>query len=137
MIGLNQLDALPVRRVLSTYSGKAAVSDLRAGLNVALLAFPQGMAYAAIAGLPIEYGIYCSAIAAVVGAFFLGSRFVMLGPTNATSVMIFAAFLTMGVTGDQAIVMIPLVVVMSGIFLVMGALLGVANLIQSPGIFLT
>ena len=100
-------------------------------MNVALLAFPQGMAYAAIAGLPIQYGIYGSAIAALIGPLLSGSRFVVLGPTNATAVLVFASFLSLGVTDmTQKVQLMALVVLLSGLFLVLGAFLKVANLIQ-------
>jgi len=127
----NQLDFFPLRHSLKDYNKEMAKGDLRAGFNVALLAFPQGMAYAAIAGLPIQYGIYGSAIAAILGPVLSGSRFITLGPTNATSVLIFASFLAMGIVdaADKA-TMISLIVLLSGVFLVAGALLKVANLIQ-------
>lgn len=127
----NHLDFFPLRRALKGYQPAEARKDLRAGLNVALLAFPQGMAYAAIAGLPIQYGIFGSAVAAILGPLLSGSRFIILGPTNATAVLIFASFLGMGVTGaTEKATLIALVVLLSGIFLVAGALLKVANLIQ-------
>lgn len=108
-----------------------AKRDLRSGINVALLAFPQGMAYAAIAGLPIQYGIYASAIAAMLGPLLSGSRFIILGPTNATSVLVFASFLSMGIhQADEKAALIALTVFLSGVFLVLGAFLKVANLIQ-------
>jgi MFS superfamily sulfate permease-like transporter len=66
--------------------------DLIAGLNVALLAIPQGMAYALVAGLPIHYGLLGSAIAALMGGIFGGGKFITLGPTNATAVLLFGAF---------------------------------------------
>ena len=120
-----------MRQAMRGYGIDNARGDMRAGLNVALLAFPQGMAYAAIAGLPIQYGIYASAIAAMLGPLFSGSRFVVLGPTNATAVLVFASFLSLGVNDpEQKVALISLVVLLSGIFLVMGAFLKVANLIQ-------
>ncbi|MGF1484159.1 MAG: SulP family inorganic anion transporter [Opitutales bacterium] len=132
----NQLDLFPVRHQLKGYNPAKFSGDLRAGMNVALLAFPQGMAYALIAGLPIQYGIFGSAVAATVGAFFAGSRFIMLGPTNATSVTLYSSFaalvLTMGgsFTEAQKLVLLPMLVFLVGLFLVIGAYLRVANLIQ-------
>ncbi|HSH08847.1 MAG TPA: SulP family inorganic anion transporter [Oceanipulchritudo sp.] len=127
----NHLDLFPLRKALRGYTPNKARGDLRAGLNVALLAFPQGMAYAAIAGLPIQYGIFGSAIAAMLGPVLSGSRFIVLGPTNATSVLIFASFLGMGIVNQSDMVaLISMVVLLSGIFLVLGAFLQVANLIQ-------
>ncbi|MEY3000415.1 MAG: hypothetical protein RL648_629 [Verrucomicrobiota bacterium] len=127
----NHLQYFPLRGALRDYTRAAAARDLRAGLNVALLAFPQGMAYAAIAGLPIQYGIYASAVAAILGPILSGSRFVILGPTNATSVLVFASFLSLGVTSmAEKISLISLIVFLSGLFLVLGAFLKIANLIQ-------
>ncbi|MFO7725942.1 MAG: SulP family inorganic anion transporter [Oceanipulchritudo sp.] len=127
----NHLDFFPLRKSLRGYNPEMAKSDLRAGLNVALLAFPQGMAYAAIAGLPIQYGIFASAIAAMLGPILSGSRFIVLGPTNATSVLIFASFLGMGLqTPDEKVALIGITVLLSGVFLILGAFLKVANLIQ-------
>ena len=62
--GDRSLDMLPIRRGFRGYTAGGLKADVRAGLNVALLAFPQGMAYATVAGLPIYYGITCSIIAA-------------------------------------------------------------------------
>lgn len=127
----NHLRYFPLRSSLSGYTGNKAASDLRAGLNVALLAFPQGMAYAAIAGLPIQYGIFGSAVAALLGPILSGSRFIVLGPTNATSVLVFASFLGMGIVEQsEKLGLISLIVLLSGVFLVLGAFLKVANLIQ-------
>ncbi|MGF1449624.1 MAG: SulP family inorganic anion transporter [Opitutales bacterium] len=132
----NQLQLLPIRRQLKGYNAHQFKGDFRAGLNVALLAFPQGMAYALIAGLPIQYGIFGSAVAAIVGAFFGGSRFIMLGPTNATSVTLYSSFaaLVIALGGDFTVAektaLLPLLVTMVGVFLVAGAYLRVANLIQ-------
>ena len=131
LIDQNQLDFLPIRRHLKGYNGAALKGDFRAGVNVALLAFPQGMAYALIAGLPIQYGIYGSAVAAIVATFFAGSRFITLGPTNATSVVLASAFAAMGIM-DAAVraSYMPVLLIIVGILLIAGAYLKVANLIQ-------
>jgi len=127
----NQLDFFPLRKHVRGYNRAAAGGDFRAGLNVALLAFPQGMAYALIAGLPIQYGIYGSAVAAIVASFFAGSRFITLGPTNATSVTFASAMAALGVIDEGArAALMPLLLVMIGFFLVVGAYLRVANVIQ-------
>ena len=93
----NTLKLMPLRQTLAGYQVGYLSGDLRAGLNVALLAFPQGMAYALIAGLPIQYGIYGSAIAAMVAPIFAKSHFITVGPTNATSVMLLSAFASLGI----------------------------------------
>ncbi|PXA05136.1 SulP family inorganic anion transporter [Coraliomargarita sinensis] len=126
----NSLDLFPLRQSLEGYTPANVAGDFRAGLNVALLAFPQGMAYALIAGLPIEYGIYGSAIAAMVAPVFSRTQYITLGPTNATAVMLLSAFLGLGVTGSQMIGLVPLLILLIGIFILLGAYFKVANFIQ-------
>ena len=129
----NVLDFLPLRKSLSGYQNDFKghlIGDTRAGLNVALLAFPQGMAYALIAGLPIQYGIYGSAIAAMVAPIFAKSHYITLGPTNATSVMLLSAFASLGIVGTQMLSLVPLLILMVGLFIVVGAYFKVANFVQ-------
>src|SRR5210317_2038610 len=78
----NGLDWFPIRKTIPAYNGDKFTHDIKAALNVALLALPQGMAYAAIADLPIYYGIICSSLAAIVTPLFSSSRHTILGPTN-------------------------------------------------------
>lgn len=126
----NDLDFFPLRSSLQGYNRRCLSGDLRAGLNVALLAFPQGMAYALIAGLPIQYGIYGSAIAAMVAPIFARSHFITLGPTNATSVMLLSAFAGLGIAGVAMIELVPTLILLVGLFIVLGAYFKVANLVQ-------
>ncbi len=124
------IDLFPIWKVLTQYNQLRFNSDIRAGLNVALLAFPQGMAYAMIAGLPIQYGIFCSAIATIIGPLFAGSRFIMLGPTNATSVLLFSTFLALGVSDAQKLILLPILLFLVATFQIIGSYLNVASLIQ-------
>jgi len=126
----NTLDFFPLRHSLAGYDASKMPGDVRAGLNVALLAFPQGMAYALIAGLPIEYGIYGSAIAAMVAPIFSRTQYITLGPTNATSVMLLSAFLGLGIVGGEMLSLVPLLVLLVGVFILLGAYFKVANFIQ-------
>ncbi|MFP4156138.1 MAG: SulP family inorganic anion transporter [Opitutales bacterium] len=126
----NTLDFFPLRRSLAGYSPEMFPGDLRAGLNVALLAFPQGMAYALIAGLPIEYGIYGSVIAAMVAPIFAKTKYITLGPTNATSVMLLSAFASLGILGEAKLELVPLLILLVGFFILLGAYFKVANVVQ-------
>jgi SulP family sulfate permease len=65
--------------------------DVTAALAVLLLAIPQGLAYATIAGLPPASGLYAAALPAVVGSLFRSSKHVIVGPTNALSLLVGAA----------------------------------------------
>ncbi|MBL4576708.1 MAG: SulP family inorganic anion transporter, partial [Opitutaceae bacterium] len=124
------IQLFPIWKVLTQYNNQKFNSDIRAGLNVALLAFPQGMAYAMIAGLPIQYGIFGSAIATIVGPIFAGSRFVMMGPTNATSVLLLSTFLALGVPDHQKLVILPLILFLVAVFQIIGSYLNAASIIQ-------
>jgi len=65
-------------------------ADLLAGLVAAILVLPQGVAFATLAGMPPEYGLYGAMLPAIIGALWGSSWHLMSGPTNATSLMVFA-----------------------------------------------
>ncbi|MCC6848266.1 MAG: SulP family inorganic anion transporter [Deltaproteobacteria bacterium] len=65
--------------------------DVVAGLSVAAVAVPQAMAYAMIAGLPAEYGLYTAVVMTAVGAVLDSSRQLINGPTNAISIALLSA----------------------------------------------
>ncbi len=123
-----ELDPFPLGRTLRGYGRLSFLSDLRAGTAVALLAVPQGVAYAVIAGLPLHYGITCSAIAAIAGPMLASSRHTVFGPTNATAFMVFSYFATYPYLDRLALM--PLLVFMTAALLIFGAWLRVADLAQ-------
>ncbi len=127
----NQPQLFPLGETLRHYSLKDARYDFRAALNVALLALPQGMAYAAIADLPIYYGIICSIIAALIAPIFSSSKHTILGPTNATAFMLFSFFnVHPEIDVATKLSLIPVLVFMVGVFSIVGAYLKCADLIQ-------
>jgi SulP family sulfate permease len=77
---------VPALDSLRTYSGPRLVADLLAGLTVAAIAVPQAMAYAFVAGLPPQYGLYTAIVVTGVGALFDSSYQLINGPTNAISI---------------------------------------------------
>lgn len=62
--------------------------DLVAGLSGAIIVLPQGVAYAFIAGLPPEFGLYTAIVAAAVASLFGSSWHLMSGPTAAISIVV-------------------------------------------------
>ncbi|MET0091125.1 MAG: SulP family inorganic anion transporter [Candidatus Thiodiazotropha sp.] len=66
-------------------------SDLTAGITGAIVVLPQGVAFAAIAGMPPEYGLYAGMIPAIIAALFGSSRHLVSGPTTAASIVLFSA----------------------------------------------
>lgn len=66
-------------------------ADALAGLTGAAIVLPQAVAFAAIAGLPPEYGLYTAMIPPIIAAFFGSSLFMVSGPTTAISAVVFSA----------------------------------------------
>jgi len=64
--------------------------DLLAGITGAVVALPQGVAFAAAAGLPPQYGLYASMVPAIIAALFGSSWHLVSGPTTAASVVLFS-----------------------------------------------
>src|SRR4051812_20010724 len=93
---------VPAVRVVRGYRREWLRSDLIAGLVLAAILVPQGMAYAELAGLPAVTGLYTT-IACLVGyAVFGPSRVLVLGPDSSVSPLIFAAIVPLVVTDDPA-----------------------------------
>jgi SulP family sulfate permease len=76
-------------------------SDLIAGLTGAAIVLPQGVAFAAIAGMPPEYGLYTSMIPAIIAALFGSSWHLVSGPTTAASIVMFSSLSTIAVPGSE------------------------------------
>ena len=127
---LADIDLFPLRHTLKGYTLEKAGKDIRAAVNVALLDFPQALAYALIAGLPVQMGIFCSSLSSLTGPFMASSRFVMLGPTNATAVMLLSAFLTLGYEPAQAVLALPMLLTLVGSFMIIGSFIKVASITQ-------
>ena len=66
-------------------------ADLIAGLTGAMIVLPQGVAFATIAGLPPEFGLYAAMVPAIMGALFGSSWHLVSGPTTAISIAVFAS----------------------------------------------
>lgn len=85
-------------------------ADLAAGLLGALLVLPQGVAFATLAGLPPQYGLYSAIVPCIVAALFGSSRHVMSGPTNANSLALFAVLTPLAVAGSPGYIELALAV---------------------------
>lgn len=66
-------------------------ADLVAGFTGAIIVLPQGVAFATIAGLPPEYGLYTAMVTPIVAALFGSSYHLISGPTTAISIIVFSA----------------------------------------------
>ena len=77
-----------------------STGDLVAGVSVALVAIPQSLAYAELAGLPPQYGLYATALPSLLAALFVSSRYLQTGPVALTALLTFGALAGGGPTGD-------------------------------------
>mgnify|MGYP001044572266 CR=1 FL=1 len=82
---------LPFLRWRERVTRGNARDDLMAGLTGALIVLPQAVAFATIAGLPPEFGLYAAMVPAVVAALFGSSWHLVSGPTTAISIAVFAS----------------------------------------------
>jgi len=99
-------------------------ADATAGLISAVVVVPQGVAFATLAGMPPEYGLYCAMVPAMVAALFGSSWHAVSGPTNAVSLFVFATVAPLAVPGSEKYVSLVLTLsFLTGvIMLAMGAL---------------
>lgn len=74
-------------RIVGAYRRADLGPDLAAGLTVALVALPQAIAYASIANLPPQFGLYAAIVAGITGSLWGSSRHLSTGPTNAASIL--------------------------------------------------
>ncbi len=81
---------LPFLRWRAMVTRATLKDDLLAGLTGALIVLPQGVAFATIAGLPPEYGLYAAMLPAIVAALFGSSWHLVSGPTTAISIALYA-----------------------------------------------
>lgn len=79
---------LPLIETVSGYKKEYFRSDLIAALTVAVVALPQSMAYAVIAGVDPVYGLYSAIVLSILGSAFGNSNHLATGPTNAISLLI-------------------------------------------------
>ncbi len=85
-------------------------ADLMAGLLGAVLVLPQGIAFATLAGLPPQYGLYTAVLPCAVAALAGSSWHVVSGPTNANSLALFAMLAPLAVAGSADYIQLALAV---------------------------
>ncbi len=91
-------------------------ADALAGLLGAVLVLPQGIAFATLAGLPPEYGLYTAIVPCIIAALFGSSWHVMSGPTNANSLALFAMLSPLAIAFSPQYIQLALAVtVMVGV----------------------
>ena len=104
---------VPAIESLRHYSLSSLGLDTMAGLTVAAVAVPQAMAYAQIAGIPAQYGLYTAIVMTSIGALFDSSKQLINGPTNAISIAVLSA--VVGLSEAERIPAVVLLALMVGI----------------------
>jgi SulP family sulfate permease len=74
--------------------------DVVAGLTGAVLVMAQGVAFAAIAGMPPEYGLYAAMVPTIIAALYGSSRHLVSGPTTAASIVVFTSLSALAEPGS-------------------------------------
>jgi SulP family sulfate permease len=95
---------LPFLRWFQLVDRRTLRADLIAGLTGAVIVLPQGVAFATIAGLPPEYGLYTAMVTPIVAALFGSSFHLVSGPTTAISIVVFSAISTHAAPGTPEFV---------------------------------
>lgn len=114
--------------VVRAYRRDALWPDLVAGATVAVVLLPQAIAYALVAELPPQVGLYAAIVAPIVGALWGSSAHLHTGPTNAASLLVLSSLLPIAPPGtEEYVAAAGLMAVMVGVIrLAMGlARLGV------------
>ena len=92
-------------------------ADLIAAITGAMIVLPQGVAFATIAGMPPEYGLYAAMVPAIIAAMFGSSWHLVSGPTTAISIAVFAAMSPLAEPGSpQFISMVLTLTFLTGLF---------------------
>ncbi|CUH63270.1 putative sulfate transporterc/MT1781 [Thalassovita gelatinovora] len=127
---------LPILQWSKTYDKDTLTSDLVAAVIVTIMLIPQSLAYALLAGLPAEMGLYASILPLVAYAIFGTSRALAVGPVAVVSLMTAAAVGNMALQGtaEYAAAAVTLAFISGVILLVLGIFrLGfLANFLSHP-----
>jgi len=106
-------------------------ADFIAGLTGAVIVLPQGIAFATIAGLPPEYGLYTAMITPIIAALFGSSLHLVSGPTTAISIVIFSAVSRHAEVGSPEFISIALTITfLAGVYQVAFGLARLGTLVN-------
>jgi SulP family sulfate permease len=129
-------NVMPVLQWLPSYDKAWLKFDIIAGLTLAAFAIPDNMAYATLAGLPPEYGLYAGIMAPLAYFFFATSRHAAIGPSSSESIMVATFFAAMVISSPQEYAgIVALTAILVGVISVGAWLLQLGflvNLISGP-----
>ncbi|MEM7268728.1 MAG: SulP family inorganic anion transporter [Pseudomonadota bacterium] len=121
----------PAATWLRRIDGRILRGDLVAGLTGAAIVLPQGVAFATIAGLPPEYGLYTAMVATVIAALFGSSMVMVSGPTTAISALVLATLAGMAEPFSARFVELAiLLALLVGLFQIVAGLVRLGGLVS-------
>ena len=127
---------IPILEWLPSYKKSQLKGDIIAGITVAIILIPQGIAYALIAGLPPIYGLYAALLPQIMYAIFGSSRQVAIGPVAMDSLIVATGVSTLALAGSESYIAIAilLALLVGSIQLLMGVFrLGfIVNFLSRP-----
>ncbi len=112
---------------LKTYAPSCLVNDGVAGLILSILLVPQAMAYAQLAGLPPQMGLYAAMTPPLLYALFGTSCFVSVGPVALVSLIVAEAS---GIAGGDPASVVAIIAIQAGILLLLVGALGLGRLVN-------
>jgi len=125
------LRALPFLRWWPMVNRATWRADAIAGLTGGMVLVPQGVAFATIAGMPPEYGLYAAMLPAIVAALWGSSWHLVSGPTTAISIVVFATMSPLAPPGStQYIGLVLTLTLLVGIFQLALGLLRLGTLVN-------
>jgi SulP family sulfate permease len=128
---LRFIHLLPFLTWLPRQSGRSLRQDLLVGLSGAILALPQSIAYALIAGLPAEYGLYAAIVPVLIACLWGSSWHLICGPTAAISIVLYASISPLAVAGSaDYITLVLLLTFLGGLFQLLLGLLRFGALVN-------
>lgn len=127
-LAIRHLRFLPLLDVLAGYHRQAFNRDARVGLFTALLALPQGIAFALIAGLPYQHGVYAAIAGMAAGAIFAGSRNVSFGPSLTSAVLLLSMFVRYDISVEERADAVALLLLFTAVILLATAWFRLAQL---------
>ncbi len=115
---------LPILDWSKDYNRSLFISDFVAAIIVTIMLIPQSLAYALLAGLPAEVGLYASMLPLIAYTIFGTSRFLSVGPVAVVSLMTAAAVGNFALqnTAEYLAIAVALAWISGGILIVMGLL---------------
>ena len=125
------LRLLPFLRWWPRVNRDSLRADVLAGLTGGLILVPQGVAFATIAGMPPEYGLYAAMLPAVVAALWGSSWHLVSGPTTAISIVVFATMSPLAEPGSaQFVALVLTLTFFVGVFQLLLGILRLGTLVN-------